>query len=136
MSTHASKRVLASRELGKALYRTMKADWEWAEPSGESPYADEIKPIIEWWRTVRTEEKDSIDRCLDLCEAADHAGLSWNDTVSLIDYIKQGPLFGDGDTPVLDLNHLWELTRESLNENGDDMPMPDDWKELAGKDER
>lgn len=138
MSTHASKRILALRELGAALYRAMKSDWEWTEDwewTGgfpESPYADEIKPILEWWHTVRAEGKDSMDRNLDLCEAADHAGLSRrNDVAELIDYIQTGPLFGAGETPILNVQHLWELTQESIDENGDTLPMPDEWKELA-----
>lgn len=126
MSTHASKRILKLRELGKALYRAMKADWEWCDTTGEAPLAEEFTPILEWWRNT---ENPNI--AIDLSEAVAHAGLPKDDAKELLDYISRGPLLGEDGTPVLNTRHLWELVQESIDDEGNAVPMPDDWSVAA-----
>lgn len=118
MPTHVSANVKELKELGRNLYAAMRSDFE-VNPNASALPLDYFEPIVTWYQA----HKDDTAMMDDVMEACGRAGLSASDADELRDYADT--LFQDGKLTV---ERLWELTAESSDEWGDDVPLPVEYR--------
>ncbi len=114
MPTHVSQNVRDLKELGRNLYAAMRSDFE-VNPNASALPLECFEQIAAWYQA----HKDDTAMMDDVMEACGRAGLSANDVTELRDYADT--LFPAGE---LKIEHLWELTAESMDDWGYTMPVP------------
>ena len=118
MPTHVSQNVRDLKELGRNLYAAMRSDFE-VNPNASALPLECFEQIAAWYQA----HKDDTAMMDDVMESCGRAGLSASDADELRDYADT--LFQDGKLTV---ERLWELTAESSDEWGDDVPLPVEYR--------
>ena len=119
MPTHASRRVLALRKLGKAIYSAMLSDYRY--------YEDAVALELDTALTLTRWDKEHADltpdeRLSDLRLSTDHVGVPRDEVYDMLDWID---VMWPAPARRLDATFLWTLTSESLDDAGDDLPVPE-----------
>lgn len=121
MPTHASKRVLALRELGGAIYDAMNSDCEYRAYTVALELDTAL--ILTHWEYEHA-PTDLEQKMLDLHLACDHSGAQ-NEVSDMIDWVdKMWP----APERRLNVKFLWDLTSGSVDDEGDSVPCPEWFK--------
>ena len=117
--SHASKRIIALRELGKATYSAMRSDYCYnAAASALEP--DTALTLTRWDKEHADLTPD--ERLSDLRLSTDHVGVPRGEAYDMLDWID---VMWPAPARRLDVNHLWYLTAGSFDMCGVPRPVPD-----------